>query len=85
MKTIFRISLCIETKRIYVRFWNQNTRIKDVINTSKSLDLEWNLKAFRNEKSISYENRYTEMVYEYEDGKDDYLSAAKDDDDIEKM
>ncbi len=58
--------------------------LTDVINTSKSLDLEWQLKAFRNEKSISYENRYTEMVYEYEDGKDDYLSAAKDDDDIVK-
>jgi YidC/Oxa1 family membrane protein insertase len=56
----------------------------DVINTSKALDLEWQLKAFRNEKSISYENRYTEMVYEYEEGKDDYLSAAKDDDDIVK-
>ena len=56
--------------------------LTDVINTSKALDLEWKLKAFRNEKSISYENRYTEMVYEYEDGKDDYLSAASNDDEI---
>ncbi|WP_338375639.1 membrane protein insertase YidC [uncultured Flavobacterium sp.] len=56
--------------------------LTDVINTSEPLNLEWKLKAFRNEKSISYENRYTEMVYEYEEGKDDYLSAAKDDDDI---
>jgi len=58
--------------------------LTDVINTSEPLNLEWQLKAFRNEKSISYENRYTEMVYEYEDGKDDYLSAASDDDDIVK-
>jgi YidC/Oxa1 family membrane protein insertase len=52
--------------------------LEKVVNTSKPLDLEWQLKTFRNEKSISYENRYTELVYEYEVGKDDYLSAAKD-------
>lgn len=50
--------------------------LSNVINTSKPLDLDWNLKAYRNEKSVSYENRYTELVYEYEGGKDNYLSAA---------
>jgi YidC/Oxa1 family membrane protein insertase len=55
--------------------------LNNVINTAKPIDLEWQLKTYRNEKSISYENRYTELVFEYEDGKDDYLSAAKDDDD----
>ena len=52
--------------------------IEKVVNTSKPLDLEWQLKTYRNEKSVTYENRYTELVYEYEDGKDDYLNAAKD-------
>lgn len=56
--------------------------LNSVVNTSEPIDLEWQLKTYRNEKSISYENRYTELVFEYEDGKDDYLSAAKDDDDI---
>jgi YidC/Oxa1 family membrane protein insertase len=56
--------------------------LNSVINTAEPIDLEWQLKTYRNEKSISYENRYTELVFEYEDGKDDYLSAAKDDDDI---
>ncbi|NHM02579.1 membrane protein insertase YidC [Flavobacterium difficile] len=55
--------------------------LENVLNTSKPSDLEWNLKSYRNEKSISYENRYTEVVYEYEDGKDSYLSAASDDED----
>jgi len=50
--------------------------LSNVINTSKPLDLDWTLKAYRNEKSVSYENRYTELVYEYEGGKDNYLSAA---------
>lgn len=55
--------------------------LEKFVNTSKPLDLEWQLKSFRNEKSISYENRYTDLVFEYEDGKDDYLNAAKDSED----
>lgn len=47
-----------------------------VLNSSQPLDLEWALKAYRNEKSVSYENRYAEVVYEYEDGKDDYLGQG---------
>jgi len=58
--------------------------LEKVVNTSKPLDLEWQLKSYRNEKSVSYENRYTELVFEYEDGKDDYLNAAKDSEDEAK-
>jgi YidC/Oxa1 family membrane protein insertase len=58
--------------------------LEKVVNTSKPLDLEWQLKSYRNEKSISYENRYTELVFEYEDDKDDYLNAAKDSEDEAK-
>ncbi|MEL1242959.1 membrane protein insertase YidC [Flavobacterium sp. DGU11] len=50
-----------------------------VLDTSKPIDLEWQLKAFRNEKSVSYESRYTDLVYEYEDGKDDKLGQGKND------
>ncbi len=42
------------------------------------IPLHWEMKAFRHEKSISYENRFVTLKYEYEDGKDDYLSAMKD-------
>lgn len=49
-----------------------------VLNTSKPADLEWDMKTFRNEKSVDYENRYAEIVYEYEDGKDDYLGQGHD-------
>ncbi|WP_445717528.1 membrane protein insertase YidC [Flavobacterium sp.] len=58
--------------------------LEKVVNTAKPLDLEWQLKTFRNEKSVSYENRYTEIVFEYEDGKDDYLNAARDSEDEAK-
>ena len=51
--------------------------LSSVLNTATPAELTWQLKATRNEKSITYENRYAEIVYEYEDGKDDYLNPAK--------
>jgi YidC/Oxa1 family membrane protein insertase len=53
--------------------------LAQIVDTSKPMDLEWQLKAFRNEKSVSYESRYTKMVYEYENGKDDNLSEGAND------
>ncbi|MFY7958424.1 MAG: membrane protein insertase YidC [Flavobacterium macrobrachii] len=52
--------------------------LNTVLNTGKPVDFNWDLKAYRNEKSITYENRYAEIVFEYEDGKDDYVSQGKD-------
>ena len=51
--------------------------LNKVLNTAKPLDLEWNLKTFRNERSISYENRYAEVVYDYEDGKHNYVGQGE--------
>jgi len=53
--------------------------LSQILNTAKPLDMEWDLKTYRNEPSVAYENRYAEIVYEYEDGKDDYLSPNSDD------
>ncbi|HLP65407.1 membrane protein insertase YidC [Flavobacterium sp.] len=50
--------------------------LSKAVNTSKPANLNWDLKTYRNEKSISYENRYTESVFEYEDGKDDYTGQG---------
>ena len=38
------------------------------MNISKPLDLEFNLKSIRNEKSVSYEIQYSDIRYEYENG-----------------
>ncbi|WP_264565100.1 membrane protein insertase YidC [Flavobacterium sp. N3904] len=43
--------------------------LNKILNTAKPLDLQWNLKTFRTEKSISYENRFTLLNYEYENEK----------------
>lgn len=51
--------------------------LNNVIDSSKPAALDWQLKATRNEKSVTYENRYAEIVYEYDGGKDDYLNPAK--------
>ncbi len=48
-----------------------------VLNTTEPLKLNWELESFRNEKSVTYENRYTELIFEYENGKDDYLGQGK--------
>ena len=52
--------------------------LKNTLNTSKPVDLQWSMKTYRNEKSISYENRYTEMYFGHDDGKADYLGQSHD-------
>jgi len=51
--------------------------LNKVLNTSKPLDLEWKVKAIRNEKGIAYENRYTEIYFEYEEDKIDYVNQGE--------
>jgi len=52
--------------------------LNKVLNSSKPLDLDWSLKTYRNEKSISYENRYTEIYFEHQEGKIDYVGQGQD-------
>jgi YidC/Oxa1 family membrane protein insertase len=59
--------------------------LSKVLNTSKSANLEWDLKSYRNEKSITYEDRYAEIYFEHKDGKVDYAGlGSKEDEDLEK-
>ncbi len=55
-----------------------------IINTSQPMYLDWKLKGYRHAKSISYENRYSRLTYEYEDDKHSKLSPTGEDDEIEK-
>ncbi|MEC3907711.1 membrane protein insertase YidC [Tamlana sp. 2201CG12-4] len=59
--------------------------LSDVINNSQEINLDWKLKGFRHAKSISYENRYTDIHYEYGGGKDDYTGARDADKDIKDV
>lgn len=51
--------------------------LDNVINSSQEINLDWQIKTYRHAKSVSYENRYTELIYEYEGGKDDYLGQSE--------
>jgi YidC/Oxa1 family membrane protein insertase len=59
--------------------------LSNVINTSQDVRLDWKLKGRRHAKSISYENRYTRLTYEHENGdKVSKLSQAGNDEEVEE-
>lgn len=53
--------------------------LSKVLNTSKAADLQWDLKTYCNEKSVSYENQYTEIYFE-NDQKVDYAGRGQQED-----
>lgn len=55
-----------------------------IINTSQPMYLDWQLKGYRHAKSISYENRYSRLTYEYDDEKHSKLDPTGEDDELEK-
>ena len=61
-----------------VDFDIQTRGLNTILDTSKEIDLQWDLKSYRNERSISYENRYAEIYFEYEDEKIDYVAQGND-------
>jgi YidC/Oxa1 family membrane protein insertase len=61
-----------------VDFDIQTRGLNTILDTSKPIDLQWDLKLYRNERSISYENRYAEIYFEYEDEKIDYVAQGND-------
>jgi YidC/Oxa1 family membrane protein insertase len=67
-----------------VDFTIRSQGLNGVIDTNRPVNLDWELKGIRHSKSVEYENRYTELIYNFEDDKIDYLSAGGDDDETEK-
>tara|TARA_R110002049_G_scaffold231823_1_gene404403 strand:- start:4872 stop:6767 length:1896 start_codon:yes stop_codon:yes gene_type:complete len=68
-----------------IGFTVRSQGLNDVVNSSQAINLDWNLKGYRHAKSISYENRYTDIHYDYEDGKDDYTGPRDAEEDIENV
>ncbi|MFD2541984.1 membrane protein insertase YidC [Lacinutrix gracilariae] len=64
-----------------VDFTIKSQGLSSVVNGSQAINLDWKLKTFRHDKSISYENRYTRLTYQHEEDKIDKLSPSGDDDD----
>ncbi|HEX9981177.1 MAG TPA: membrane protein insertase YidC [Flavobacterium sp.] len=74
----------LKPKEYMLDFDVRSQGLAQVLDVSRPLELEWEMKTFRNERSISYENRYAEVIYEYEGGKDDYLGQGSDDEATEE-
>jgi YidC/Oxa1 family membrane protein insertase len=58
--------------------------LENVIDANKTVAIDWKLDAKRTEKSFKNENMYTTLNYEFEGGKDDYLSAGGTSEEVEK-
>ena len=66
-----------------IGFTIKSQGLNNIINSSQNINLDWKLKGFRNDKSISYENRYTRLTYQHDGGKIDKLSPTGDDEENE--
>ncbi|TXE15993.1 membrane protein insertase YidC [Psychroserpens burtonensis] len=56
--------------------------LNNVVNSSQAIDLEWGLKTYRHDQSITYENRYTRLTYMSEGDKIDKLSQTGEDEEV---
>jgi len=54
--------------------------LSGVLDSNKNSNFEWDFKALRQDQSITFENRYTRLSYEYEGDKTGKLSQAGEDD-----
>ena len=69
----------LKAKDYMLDFDVRSQGLSKVLNSSKTADLQWDLKTYRNEKSIAYENRYAEIYFENDD-KVDYAGTGKQED-----
>jgi YidC/Oxa1 family membrane protein insertase len=67
-----------------VDFTLRSQGLNGVIKGDNPISLEWALKGIRHDKSVVYEDRYTEIMRNFEDGKIDYLSANGDDEETDE-
>lgn len=64
----------IKPNEYMVDFAVRSQGLSTIINSSSEINLDWELQAFRNEKSRQTENMYSNLYYK-SDGEVDYLSA----------
>ena len=57
--------------------------LSSFLNSEKKINLNWTLDAFRQAKSVDYENRYSQLLFQYDGDDTNYLSSYSDSDDSE--
>ena len=60
-----------------------STGLSSLLNNDEIITLNWSLDAFRQAKSVDYENRYSQLLYQYDGDDTNYLSSYSDSDDSE--
>ncbi|MBT8223215.1 MAG: membrane protein insertase YidC, partial [Eudoraea sp.] len=58
--------------------------LNGIINAAQPVNMKWQLRGIRHNKSVQYENRYTRLTYNHEDGKISKLSEGSDDEETEE-
>ncbi|WP_375323956.1 membrane protein insertase YidC [Flagellimonas sp. GZD32] len=66
----------IKPSEYLVDFSVRSQGLNGVINSSKPITLEWDMKGIRHDKSVRYENRYTRLTYNHDDGNISKLSET---------
>ncbi|MBS9463748.1 membrane protein insertase YidC [Flagellimonas sp. 389] len=61
-----------------VDFTIRSQGLNGVLNSSRPIELEWDVKGIRHNKSVNYENRYTRLTYNHDEGKISKLSESSD-------
>ncbi len=74
----------LKPKEYLVDFSIRSQGLNTVFNTSQSVKLDWKLKTIRQNKSVTYENRYTQLTYKHDDGKLSKLSQGSSDEEEEE-
>ena len=62
-----------------IDFTIKSQGLSNVINGSQEVKLDWTQTSKRHDQSVSYENRYTRLTYQHDDGNIDKLSQAGED------
>ncbi|TXD82780.1 membrane protein insertase YidC [Subsaximicrobium wynnwilliamsii] len=60
----------------------ESNGLGNVINSSQDVNLDWRLKTFRHDQSITYENRYTRLTYMHEGDKISKLNQSGEEEEI---
>jgi len=73
----------IKPNEYLVDFTIRSQGLNGVINSSKPVQLDWKQKGIRHNKSVQYENRYTRLTYNHDDGNISKLSQGGEDEETE--
>ena len=79
----FAFVYALDAKGYMMEFSIQSQGLSSQVNNRLPQRFSWDLDAFRNSRSIEYENRYTELTYAYAEDKVNNLSLSGSDEEVE--